>query len=96
MRGMLATPPPPACPACEGPTTARAVADQALGDPPFSGRKKFWFDCAACVKSWKCCGICHREALVEGVLWGKPDVRNISCKGGCGWGVAWLAREATI
>jgi hypothetical protein len=29
------------------------------------------------------------RALVEGRLWGEPDVKKIECQGGCGWGVAW-------
>jgi hypothetical protein len=95
---MLATPKPPACPLCKGPTAARAVPDPAPGDPPFMCRRKVWFDCAHCARSWECCGICHRGALVEGTLWGDPDVKKLECKGGCGWGVAWrdkqLARTA--
>jgi len=86
---MLATPQPPPCPICQGPTADRAVPDPAPGDPPFAIRKKFWLDCAVCARSWECCGICHRGALVEGVLWDEPDVKKVECKCGCGWGVAW-------
>jgi hypothetical protein len=25
-------------------------------------------------------------------IWGESDVRHLSCKGGCGWGVAWRLR----
>jgi hypothetical protein len=52
-------------------------------------RKRFWFDCAACARSWECCGIFLRGTLVEGKLWGEPDVKKIECIGGCGCGVAW-------
>src|ERR1043166_7354347 len=86
MRGILATPTPPACPLCKGPTTERSVPDPAPGDPPFACRKKFWFDCAACARSWECCRICHRGALVEGTLWGEPGVKKIECRGGGGGG----------
>jgi len=88
-------PMPPACPRCKGTTTERSVPDPRPGDPPFMSRKKCWFDCADCSKSWECCGICHHGALVEGTLWGEPDVRRIECKGGCGWAVAWRASANT-
>jgi len=91
---MLATPRPPACPACKGPTRERSVPDPRPGDPPFVGRMKFWFDCAACAKSWECCGICHRGALVEGALWGEPDLKRTECIG-CGWAVAGKEKHAT-
>jgi hypothetical protein len=85
----LSTPKSPPCPACRGATQERAVPEPRPGEPAFMIRKRTWFDCAPCGRYWEACGICHRGALVEGSLWGEPNVRRIDCKGGCGWGVAW-------
>ncbi len=89
MRQIEATLQPPACPHCKRPTLERAEKDEQPGDPVFWTRKKFWFDCASCAKTWECCRICHRGLLVEGTVWGQPHVQRVECKGGCGWGVAW-------
>jgi hypothetical protein len=77
------------CPRCTGLTTEHAVLDPLKNDPPFGQRKKFWWDCAACPASWENCGICMNGALVPGTLFGEPDVRTITCKGGCGFRCAW-------
>jgi hypothetical protein len=93
LRITLARRTPPSCPVCQGPTVERARPDPEPGGPSFWVRKKFWFDCAACGRSWEGCGICHRGALVEGRLWGDPDLRTLRCRGGCGWAVAWREKQ---
>ena len=77
------------CPRCTGPTTGRDVLDPLPNDPPFGQRKKYWWDCALCPATWENCGICMQGALVPDTLWGEPDIRTITCKGGCGFRCAW-------
>lgn len=86
---------PPPCPTCKGATQERAERNPQPTDPPFWTRLKFWFDCIPCATSWECCGICRRGTLVEGALWGEPDIQQVTCKGGCGWAVAWRPKNST-
>jgi len=90
---MFGPKPPPPCPRCKGETCERSQLDPRPGDSPLLPRRKFFWDCGACPASWEACGICGHGALVEQPAWDDPDVRTVTCKGGCGWTSSWRPKR---
>ena len=53
-------------------------------------RVKIWFECAYCPKTWESCAICRHGILMESPLWGQPGMKQLICRGGCGFSTSWL------